>query len=70
MTISWISNVLMSFLDETSGILSAAVIFEASQGILIVAVFTMHHYGTTYLEKQQQQQNQTVEMNPLNQNSH
>ncbi|KXZ75655.1 uncharacterized protein LOC103314560 isoform X2 [Tribolium castaneum] len=70
MTISWISNVLMSFLDESSGILKAAVFFEALQGVLIVAVFTMHHYGTAYLETRRQRTEPPVEMNPLSQNNH
>jgi hypothetical protein len=51
MTICWISNVLMSFLDETSGFLNAAIILEALQGVFIVAVFTVNHYGTNYVER-------------------
>ena len=60
----------MSFLDESSGIFHAAIIFEALQGILIVAVFTMNHYGSSYLDKGQKgPQAANVEMSPLNHKS-
>ncbi|RZB40103.1 uncharacterized protein BDFB_008303, partial [Asbolus verrucosus] len=73
MTICWITDMLMSFLDESSGILNAAIIFEALQGVLIVAVFTMNHYGSSYLERHRIQEHRPdtlVQLKNLNEQNH
>lgn len=73
MTISWISNVLMNFLDESSGFINAAIVFEGLQGVLIVSVFTANHYGSRFVENRNlnrqcsvPRDENNVELQPIN----